>query len=110
MELIFIEFPAFTRRVLEITDDETLRKLQNELMQQPDKGVVMQGTGGFRKIRVALPGRGKSSGARAIYLRVPAAHAIILVTIYTKAEKSDLTPEERATLRSIASQIKKELL
>ena len=59
MKLAFIEFPAFTRRVLEVANDEVLRELQNELMRQPDKGAVMQGTGGFRKVRMPLPGRGK---------------------------------------------------
>jgi len=62
MKQIFIEFPAFTRRVQELANDEILQKLQNELMQQPDKGVVIQGTGGFRKIRMALPGSRQERG------------------------------------------------
>lgn len=110
MKLTFIEFPAFTRRFLEVGDDELLRKLQNELMQQPDKGDVIQGTGGFHKVRLAISGRGKSGGARVIYLRVPEAEAIVFVTLYTKAEKSDLSPSEKTTLRTISAQIKKELL
>lgn len=110
MNLTFVEFPAFTRRLLEVADDESLRKLQNDLMKQPDKGDVIQGTGGFRKIRMALPGRGKSGGARAIYLRVPESNAIVLVTFYTKNTKVDLTAQEKAILRALAEQIKKELL
>jgi hypothetical protein len=110
MTLAFVEFPAFTRRLLELANDEVLRDLQNELMQRPDKGAVMQGTGGFRKVRMALPGRGKRSGARVIYLRVPEAETIVLVTLYTKSGKADLTSAERSTLRSIAAQIKLELL
>ena len=110
MKLAFIEFPAFTRRLLEVAGDEALRALQNELMGNPEKGVVMQGTGGFRKIRMALPGRGKRGGVRVIYLRVPEAETIIFVTLYTKSDKSDLRPAERSALRSIAAQIKLELL
>ena len=68
--LWFIEFPSFTKRLVEVGDDEVLRALQNEIMQCPEKGNVIVGAGGFRKIRVKLPGRGKSGGARAIYLLV----------------------------------------
>lgn len=110
VKLTFIEFPAFTRRLLEVASDDQLRELQNELMRQPEKGAVIQGTGGFRKVRMALPGGGKRGGARVIYLRVPEAEAIVLVTLYTKADKADLTPAERFALRSIAAQIKRELL
>jgi hypothetical protein len=110
MKLVFIEFPAFTRRLLEVADDEALRRLQNELVSRPDTGAVMQGTGGFRKIRLALPGQGRRGGARVIYLRVPEAQAVVFVTLYTKVEKADLTPAERGALRSIAAEIKHELL
>lgn len=110
MTLTFLESRAFTARWLELADDETLRALQNELLRQPDKGDVLQGTGGFRKLRVKLPGRGKSAGARAIYLHVPEAHAVVLVALYTKAEKTDLYPDEKKTLRQIAAILKRELV
>jgi hypothetical protein len=110
MTLRFIEFPAFTRRLLEVADDDALRKLQQELLKQPDKGPVIQGCGGFRKVRMALPGSGKSGGARAIYLRVPEVNTIVFVAIYTKADKTNLTAAECAVLRMLASQIKAELL
>ena len=110
MGLAFIEFPAFTRRLLEVADEEMLRELQNELMRRPDKGAVMPGTGGFRKIRMPLPNRGKRSGARVIYPRVPEAATIVFVTLYTKGYKIDLTPAERSALRAIAARIKSELL
>jgi hypothetical protein len=110
VKLSFIEFPAFTRRLLEITDDEALRELQNDLMKQPDKGDVIQGSGGFRKVRMKIVGRGKSGGARVIYLRVPEVAIIVFVMIYTKGNKTNLTAKERITLREIATEIKKELL
>ncbi len=110
MRYTFIEFPAFTRRLLEVASDELLRGLQNELMHRPDKGPVIRGTGGFRKIRMPLPGSGKRGGARVIYLHVPQAETIVLVTLYTKGAKADLTPAECSALRSIAAQIKLELL
>ncbi len=106
MKLTYIEFPAFTKWIHEVGSDELLRDLQNVLMGQPDKGDVIIGSGGMRKIRVRLPGRGKSGGARAIYLHVPDADTIVLITIYTKAEKTDLTPKEKKIMRLLSAEIK----
>ncbi len=110
MKLTFLEFPSFTRWLLEVGDDEVLRGLQNELMRQPDKGSVIQGAGGFRKVRVKLSGRGKSGGARAIYLYLPEIRAVVFVTLYTKSKKTDLEAKEKQALRFLAVEIKEELL
>jgi len=37
------------------------------LAHHPTAGDLVPGTGGIRKLRWALPGRGKSGGARVIY-------------------------------------------
>ncbi len=105
----FIEFPAFTKRILDVGNGEVLRSLQNEIMQSPEKGNVIVGAGGFRKIRVKLPGRGKSGGARAIYLLVKEVDAVVLVTLYTKAERTDLSAQEKRTLKMLADEIKEEI-
>jgi hypothetical protein len=64
----FIELPGFTAAVEESNAEESLRDLQLELIANPMKGDVIQGTGGFRKVRMRLPDRGKSGPLRAIYL------------------------------------------
>ena len=89
--------------------DDDLRFLQIELLQDPTCGSVMQGTGGFRKLRVALQGRGKSSGLRVIYLDIPAFEVLYLMLAYPKSEKDALTAAEQAELRKIAASIKKNL-
>lgn len=106
MKLTFLEFPQFTKWIKEVGNDEVLRELQNELMAQPDKGEVIVGSGGMRKIRVRLPGRGKSGGARAIYMHLQQSDTIVLVTIYTKADKTDLTPKEKKIMRLLSAEIK----
>ena len=60
----FVEQPLFTRLLVELVDDDAYRKFQNELAANPEKGPVVKGSGGLRKVRMALPGRGKSGGAR----------------------------------------------
>lgn len=72
MKAVFIESTGFTEWVTKHLPDETYDKLQQELMNNPHKGTVMQGCGGLRKIRIEDPkrGKGKRGGSRVIYLYV----------------------------------------
>lgn len=104
--LEFIELPEFTRDLHRVADDEALRVLQLELLRNPLKGDVMVGAGGLRKVRMKLPGRGKSASARVIYLHLPRLEKIILLFIYTKANQADLTLEQRRRLSRLVETIK----
>jgi hypothetical protein len=61
-------------------------------------GDVMEGTGGFRKIRVGRSGMGKRGGARVIYILRNEEFPIFLITAYAKNEKDNLTKKERNEL------------
>ncbi|WP_407253655.1 addiction module toxin RelE [Klebsiella aerogenes] len=63
----FIETPMFTRQIKQIATDEELRELQKTLIESPDKGDLIQKTGGLRKVRMATGNQGKSGSARVIY-------------------------------------------
>jgi putative transcriptional regulator len=62
----FIEAPAFTRLLAEYLDDDQYRELQHHLARDPEAGDLIQGTGGFRKVRWAdsRRGQGKRGGLR----------------------------------------------
>lgn len=62
-----IETPTFTKQIKGLATDDELMKLQVELIAQPDKGDLIEGTGGLRKVRMATCGQGKSSSVRVIY-------------------------------------------
>ena len=62
MKAVFIESREFTEWVAEFLPDDAYAALQQELLDQPDKGAVMPGCGGLRKVRVAAPQRGKGNG------------------------------------------------
>ena len=64
----------------------------------PERGEVMQGTGGVRKMRVGRGGRGKSGGGRVMYLHHDANHPIFLRGAFAKNEKSNLSEAERNEL------------
>lgn len=80
-----------------MSDDE-YRDFQCQLLVEPVKGDVIQGTGGLRKARVAALGKGKRGGARVIYYYFDRYNRFYLLTIYAKNEISDLTNAQRKQL------------
>ena len=103
----FVMLPEFDRKWKEIgfTDIE-LKTLQEELTINPNKGDLMQGTGGLRKIRVAFEGRGKSGSARVCYVDFAVYERIYLITAYTKNEKDNLSKEERNNVKKLVEFLK----
>lgn len=108
MKAVFVESTEFTSWVtVHLPDDEYFR-LQQALMDQPDKGTVMPGCGGLRKIRTSDParGKGKRGGARVIYLYVPEARWFFLLDVYGKDEKDDLSAAEKRALSQLTRELK----
>lgn len=77
-----------------------------ELAANPEVGDLIQHSGGLRKARMKLPGRGKSSGARVIYLWLPVTRRFILFMLYTKSKQSNIPPAVLKQLRIIVETIK----
>jgi len=82
----FIETSLFSRLVQEYLTDEEYWKLQRELIQNPEAGAVVSGSGGVRKLRCAALGRGKRGGYRVIYFVRRPKGIIWMLTIYPKSE------------------------
>jgi hypothetical protein len=108
MSLIFIETPLFTSLVTQITDDQHLSQLQNDLLKDQEKGDLMPRLHGLRKVRMALAGKGRSGGARVIYLNLPQHHVIIFFYIYTKAKSVKLSSDQEHRLKVAVEIIKRE--
>ena len=99
--MVFIETPIFTVDVRALLGDDEYAALQQHLVAMPDAGDVIAGTGGLRKIRWTIAGRGKRGGTRVIYYHVVAQVQIRMILIYRKGIKDDLTPKEKTVLRKI---------
>lgn len=99
--MIFVEFRAFSRGRAEHLTDEHFRALQNALLQRPEAGAVIPGTGGLRKLRWGGEGRGKRGGVRIIYYPLVSRGVVLLLLLYPKNEQDDLTPEQKHILRSL---------
>lgn len=104
----FIETSIFTRQIKQIATDEELRTLQNELIGRPEKGDIIQGTGGIRKMRMAIGSQGKSGSARVIYF-LATKEIIYLVMAYPKNMKDSLTDEEKIALKKVTKILKGEV-
>jgi mRNA-degrading endonuclease RelE of RelBE toxin-antitoxin system len=101
-----IETSIFTKRINTLLTDEGYRKIQNELIINPEKGKVIRGSGGLRKIRSGVSGRGKSGGVRIIYYSILKRDIVLMLFAYPKNEQDNLTPSQLKILKSL---VEKEL-
>lgn len=95
----FIETSRFTKKITKLLSDDDYAKIQLFLCASPDFGKIIKGGSGIRKIRCRVEGRGKSGGARVIYFWAVSREQILMLDVYAKNEKENLTPEEIKILR-----------
>ena len=79
--MVFIETKLFTKLLPDYLSDDEYRGLQSYLLQKPDTGNLVKGSGGVRKVRWAKPGKGKSGGLRVIYYWKKSNHEIWMLTL-----------------------------
>lgn len=109
MNRTFIEVPTFSRKWKELgLTDDNLRELQKILLNNPQAGDVVRGTGGLRKIRIPLENIGKRGGGRVIYVDIEYKETIYFINVYTKNEKDDLTEEEKRAFKAVVKILKEE--
>ncbi|MCG7894845.1 MAG: type II toxin-antitoxin system RelE/ParE family toxin [Candidatus Thiodiazotropha taylori] len=99
--MIIIETSVFTKLIKELLEDDEYRELQEALVNRPDLGDLIRGSGGIRKVRWNLKGTGKSGGVRVIYYWVVDDHHIRMLYVYPKGKQANLTKEQVAQLKAI---------
>lgn len=110
MQRTFIELPQFTRCWKSMgLNDADLRRLQNEIINAPNIGAVMQGTGGLRKMRFSYDDRGKSGSSRVCYVDIVVKETVFLITAYPKNEKDNLSKAERNNIKKVIEQLERTL-
>ena len=106
--ITFIEHPTFTKQITELLSDDEYKDLQNSLAANPHQGAVIPGLSGLRKVRVALPGRGKRGGARIIYLVMLKVGTMFMLYAYSKGDIADMSSDQNKRVRQIVKEIKAE--
>ena len=103
MDALFIELPAFEKHRHDYLNDEIFQSFQQQLLNNPEAGDVVEGTGGLRKIRVVDERRnkGKRGGLRVIYYWWSGFNQFWLFTLYGKDEQSDLTPHQKKLFKQL---------
>ena len=86
----FIESSIFERILPVYLDDDEYSEFQQFLMQNPEAGELVPGSGGVRKVRWARPGMGKRGGLRVIYFVRYQPNEFWMLTLYAKAKRGDV--------------------
>jgi hypothetical protein len=100
-----IEFAGYRRRADELLTADERETVINAIAYAPLVGDVIPGTGGLRKIRVGRDGVGKRGGARVVYYFYNEAFPILLLALYAKNEKADLSTREKRMFAGLVEDI-----
>jgi len=108
----FVRLPEFEKQCnhLGLSEDNIIEiEIENEIIANPAIGDLIQGTGGIRKLRIALSNRGKRSGARVIFIDFISFSKTYLITVYSKSKVENISKAGRNELRKYVDTLKDEL-
>ncbi|XNO42958.1 type II toxin-antitoxin system RelE/ParE family toxin [Sinorhizobium meliloti] len=100
-----VETPEFLSATRKLMNDDERGLLVDYLAHNPTAGDVVQGTGGIRKVRWALYGRGKRGGARVIYFYHDTDMPLFALTAYAKNERADLSQQDKNDFRQLTTML-----
>ena len=89
-----IETPTFQRQVADVWTEAERLDFVSWIAAHPEAGDVIPGAEGARKVRWLVKGKGKRGGARVIYFQLAADEIVLLLAVYTKADKDNMTARE----------------
>ena len=93
-----VETPSYLADAERLLSPDERKAVVDRLAADPTCGVVVPGSHGIRKVRFGFGGRGKSGGARIIYLFAGENLPIFILAVFAKNEKANLSVAERNTL------------
>ncbi len=96
----------FLRQAADLWSEEERDAFVDYIAGNPDAGDVIPDTGGIRKVRWSRAGKGKRGGVRVIYFYHDDAMPLYLLLMYAKAQREDLTADEKKRVRALVSAIK----
>ncbi len=104
--LTVVELPHYIRKAEKLLSADERQAAVSYLAAHPEAGILLQGTGGIRKLRWATGSRGKSGGVRLIYyyhdIRIP----LFMITLFAKHERANLSKAERNELSKLVTNLR----
>lgn len=89
-----IETPTFQKQAEKLWSEDERLDFIDWIAENPQAGDVIPGADGARKVRWSRAGSGKSGGARVIYFNLTEEEVVLLVAVYAKADRSNMSPSE----------------
>jgi hypothetical protein len=99
---------TYERAIRKLIPEAARKEMEVAIVGDPRGAPVIPGTGGIRKLRWAGSGRGKRGGIRTIYFYHAGPDAIYMLMAYAKADRDDLSPDDRKALSRLVAAIRKE--
>src|SRR3954468_8596977 len=96
-----VETPSYLVDAERLFSAQERKAIVDRLAADPTCGVIIPGSGGIRKVRFGFGARGKSGGARIIYLFSGVGLPVFILAVFAKNEKANLSPAERNALRKM---------
>jgi mRNA-degrading endonuclease RelE of RelBE toxin-antitoxin system len=100
-----IATPTYEKRIAKLLPPEERTEMENAVAADLERYPVVPGTRGVRKARWSRPGTGKSGGIRLIYYFWIEPNAVVLITVYAKNEKENLTDADKKEIRKIVDNL-----
>ena len=85
--------------------DEQLSELEKMILERPDVGNLIQGTGGLRKVRFATGNKGKSGSIRVLYVDFEIYKTTSFLFAYPKSELENITDKQKQQFRNLIDSI-----
>lgn len=110
MTRTFIQTSEFVKKWEHLgLNDDDLRRLELEILKDPQAGTVIPGTGKLRKLRFAFENKGKSGSTRVCYVDFLLYETVYLITVYPKSEKDNLSKAERNEIKKMIDLLEENL-
>jgi len=102
-----VELPLFLRQAAQVWDEAERQEFVDYIARNPESGDVIPETGGVRKVRWRRQGTGKRGGTRVVYFYHDAQMPLFLLLIYAKAQREDMTTDEKKRVRALAAALER---
>jgi RelE toxin of RelE / RelB toxin-antitoxin system len=99
------ETPSYSSQAAKLLSEHERIEVVNTIAANPTAGVLIPASGGLRKMRIGLEGRGKRGGGRVIYWYHSQNHPAVLLWVLAKNAASDLTPDQAKRVKILADSL-----